>query len=265
MLFYLGFFIFLARDVPVVRQVWCLAADIIRPGITDRIPRCPHDLPTTAYRKVSVRGFVILIHPQFQDEVEVNEAIQDLQQTLDKVVENLSPEHLAVLQKVMIWLELPPKVVSATPDSDPAGVQVGVYYHYPAATLVNMGMNPDKTGGIGILDLSAFIQDSPGQQLRIVLHELAHAYQNRKLGTDYPSIDSAYRQAVKNKLYKSVKHSSGYVGEAYALRNQLEYFAELTVAYFGRGEYYPFTRSDLAKYDPVGYRLMQEIWGKIKE
>ena len=79
------------------------------------------------------------------------------------------------------------------------------------------------------------------------------------------TIDSAYRQAVENKLYKPVKYSDGYVGEAYALRNQLEYFAELSVAYFEKGEYYPFTRSDLAKYAPNDYRRMEEVWGRIKE
>ena len=36
---------------------------------------------------------------------------------------------------------------------------------------------------------------------------------------------------------------------------------ELTEAYFGKNDYYPFTRDELEEFDPKGFELMQEAWG----
>ena len=59
-----------------------------------------------------------------------------------------------------------------------------------------------------------------------------------------------------------LKTSAGLKGFAgYALTNAKEYFAELSEAYFGRNDFYPFTRKELEKHDPAGYRLMRETWG----
>ena len=48
---------------------------------------------------------------------------------------------------------------------------------------------------------------------------------------------------------------------AYALNNEREYFAELTEAFFGRNDYYPFVATDLAEYDPQGYAVLRQVWG----
>jgi len=49
------------------------------------------------------------------------------------------------------------------------------------------------------------------------------------------------------------------------LTNKKEYFSELTEAYFGRNDFYPFSRSDLKEYDPVGYQMMVDCWGLPEE
>jgi dipeptidyl-peptidase-4 len=41
-----------------------------------------------------------------------------------------------------------------------------------------------------------------------------------------------------------------------------EYFAELTEAYFGRNDFYPFDRADLERHDPAGYKALDDIWRK---
>lgn len=48
--------------------------------------------------------------------------------------------------------------------------------------------------------------------------------------------------------------------KAYALTNELEYFAELSEAYLGRNDFYPYNRKQLEKYDSVGYGVMKTIW-----
>jgi hypothetical protein len=63
-------------------------------------------------------------------------------------------------------------------------------------------------------------------------------------------------------LYRDVKDVNGdRIETAYAAHNALEYFAELSCAYFLRGEYAPFERPALQTYDPEGYALIETLWG----
>ncbi|MDA0685128.1 MAG: T9SS type A sorting domain-containing protein, partial [Bacteroidetes bacterium] len=39
-----------------------------------------------------------------------------------------------------------------------------------------------------------------------------------------------------------------------------EYLAEISEAFFGRNDYYPFTRSDLVSHDPKGYALLMDLF-----
>ncbi len=48
--------------------------------------------------------------------------------------------------------------------------------------------------------------------------------------------------------------------KAYALTNELEYFAELSEAYLGKNDFYPYNRKQLEQYDPDGYAIMKNIW-----
>jgi dipeptidyl-peptidase-4 len=52
----------------------------------------------------------------------------------------------------------------------------------------------------------------------------------------------------------------GPVGRAYALNNYLEFFAELTEAYFVRNDFFPFTRKQLKVHDPAMDRLLEKLW-----
>ncbi len=97
------------------------------------------------------------------------------------------------------------------------------------------------------------------------MHEMAHAYQFGVLGEDHPAAQKAYRKAMDKKLYQSVAHVHGGTRKAYAATNDKEYFAELTEAYFGKNDFFPFTREDLKKYDPAGYKLMQDVWGPPRD
>ena len=49
---------------------------------------------------------------------------------------------------------------------------------------------------------------------------------------------------------------------AYALTNAKEYFAELTEAYYGFNDFYPFNREQLQAFDPAGYALVEQAWGE---
>ena len=98
----------------------------------------------------------------------------------------------------------------------------------------------------------------------MVMHELAHAYHDRVLGFGYGPITSAYNNAMANSLYDLVSYHSGngnyFDQEAYATTNHIEYFAELTEAYLGENDYFPFIEEEIEPHDALGYNVVQSVW-----
>lgn len=105
----------------------------------------------------------------------------------------------------------------------------------------------------------------------VLLHELAHAYHNTFIGYNNKEVIKAYENAKNTGLYQNVKTIYGNtVKEAYALENHIEYFAEVSEAYFSKNtgkfknDYYPFTRFDLKSYDKEGYNMIVHMWNLKK-
>ena len=51
--------------------------------------------------------------------------------------------------------------------------------------------------------------------------------------------------------------------EHYGLTNQMEFFSEMTEAYFGSNDFFPFVAGELKQTEPTVYALLEEIWGAI--
>jgi hypothetical protein len=98
---------------------------------------------------------------------------------------------------------------------------------------------------------------------KALTHEVAHAWHLINWPERYEPIYTAYVNAKTRGLYRNVTDYKGKViREAYAVRsNQLEYFAELSAMYFVGGNYYPFDRAGIAKYDAAGERMVRTLWG----
>ena len=98
-----------------------------------------------------------------------------------------------------------------------------------------------------------------------VLHELAHAYHHRVLGHDHPGIKAAYESAKAGGTYDRVERQDANgrksLDRAYALTNPQEYFAETTEAFFGRNDFFPYTRDQLLQHDPSVCALLASVWG----
>jgi hypothetical protein len=209
--------------------------------------------PTSLYQRESVQGFTILIHPEvLRHEKEAAEMQKELESQLSKIVRVMPAKPLSALQKVWIWVEWEKKKNGAAE------------FHPSAEWLKEHGYNPEKAGHIELSNTHHFVQWSRAAQPWMLLHEMAHAYHHLVLGENHEGIEAAYKHAVVEKLYESVAYYDGGKQKAYALTNAKEYFAELSEAYFGRNDFFPFTRDELKKYDPQGFRLMEEIWGKLK-
>jgi hypothetical protein len=137
-------------------------------------------------------------------------------------------------------------------------------YHPSKDWLVDNGYIPEKEKSIEISNIKNFLDWTKLNQPFMVLHELAHAYHHRVLDFDYQPIIDAFEHAMNHSIYDSVSFHSGdgdyTLKESYATSNKMEYFAELTEAYLGQNDYFPFNREDLKRHDPKAYKLLTQIW-----
>lgn len=142
----------------------------------------------------------------------------------------------------------------------------GAMYHPSKNWLIEHGYIEEKEKSVEITNMTNFISWTNLNQPHILTHELAHGYMDKFLSEgEKAEVQRAYENAREKWLYKSVEYTPGgnmvkVRKEAYALTNELEYFAELSEAYLGRNDFYPYVRKDLEKYDPKGYELMKNTW-----
>jgi hypothetical protein len=207
--------------------------------------------PTANYTKREVQGFTVLVHPEVEKHPdEAKAAFEELEKQLKNVCAVVPEKPLAALKKVKFWVEWQAKKNGAAE------------FHTSKGWLKDNGYNPEKVGGVEINNLKNFVAWSQRAQPWMVLHELAHSYHFLTLGEEYEPLRAAYKQAMERKLYESVEYYDGTKKKAYATTDAAEYFAELSEAYFGKNDFFPFTRAELEKHDPVGFALMKKAWGE---
>jgi hypothetical protein len=205
--------------------------------------------PTDKYEKREVRGWTVLVHPDvLAQRKDADAAFDELDAQLKKITEAVPEKPLANLKKVRIWVEWEAKKGGAAE------------FHPSAGWLKDNSYNPDKVRNVEINNARNFVKWSRQDQPWMVMHELAHSYHFTVLGERYEPLVAAYKQAKDRKLYDAVERVGGRKQKAYAITNPAEYFAELTEAYFGKNDFFPFTRDELKKHDPAGFELMQKAW-----
>jgi hypothetical protein len=194
-------------------------------------------------------GFKIFFDPAKREESETKEAIRILSAKFEEISRIVNPKQLQSLRRVPVWIEFLKKNDGA------------MWYHPNRDWLISNGYSEELTKSVEIKNLRNFL-DWQGDQPYMVLHELAHGYQDQFMPHLRQKLESAFKNAVASGKYESVGYINGGKLKAYALTTIEEYFAELTEAYFGKNDYYPFTKNDLREFDPEGYKLMQEAWDR---
>ncbi len=221
-------------------------------AVTATQPARVHALTDTDpdYAEAVLHGWRVMVSKQLlaQDSALAMRVLNLLDAQLDQIQARVPMKAVIELQAAPIWLEL------QTP-----GFR-GAQYHWSADWLRNNGYDPRKARSVEISSAQDYLEWSQLQP-SIILHELAHAYHDRVLGKDHPELLSAFNSAGNHGLYESVASAQGSAGRAYALNNYLEFFAELSEAYFARNDFYPFTRDELHQYDPTGYAMIESVWG----
>jgi hypothetical protein len=154
------------------------------------------------------------------------------------------------LQQVLLWLDRT------------HGKLRSAQYHPSAAWLKANDYDEALAKVVHIPDASEFASVSHQRvQPWSVLHELAHAYHDQVLGFDHAEIRTAWERFRDSGKYKDVLHINGKHVTHYALMNQKEFFAEMTEAFFGTNDFFPFNRAELQHEEPELYTLLCKLWG----
>lgn len=235
----------------VWKWLWVIAwvLGIVSMGAAESAARNRPFVATSNYTPTNVAGWTVRVNRELlssQRELGSN-ALAVLEVHLRGITNVVPPRACAALQRVPLWL----------------GVNDGhaecAEYHPSKDWLAKNGYNPHKAKCVEIGNARLFIDWSPKQPM-MVLHELAHAYHDQVLGFENPRIRAAYERARASGRYDAVPRNNGRTERAYALADDHEYFAEVSEAFFGTNDYFPFTRDELKRHDPEVFEILQEVW-----
>lgn len=204
--------------------------------------------PTSAYRKLKLIGFTVLVSPDAVKLPETEPALALLEAKLRDIEAMIPKKPLGVLHKIKIFVE------ANNPDFPCA------CYHPAPEWLKAKGYNLDKENSIEISTPKNFVDWIGKNQPLMVLHELAHGYHDLAFTYDDPYILSVFKNAKVSKAYELVDYNMGGKRRHYGLNDQMEYFAEATEAYFNGNDFFPFTREQLRQFDPSAYDMVQKLW-----
>jgi len=232
-----------------------LAAALPLPALGDeRKASTPYD-PTSAYSEEFSEGWLIRVNKALEakEHKELRaKAMKLLGDHLYQITRVVPAEALGKLRKIPIWVEL-------NHPKHPC-----MCYHPDSGWLKANGMNPDKAKCVELSNCKNFLEWTR-QQPWMVFHELAHGYHDQALSFDHAGIKSCFDAAKDAKIYESVLHINGQKLKHYALTNPMEYFAEMSEAYFGTNDFFPFVKAELKEVDPRMYAMLEEVWGVTKK
>ncbi len=137
-------------------------------------------------------------------------------------------------------------------------------YHPDAGWLKGHGYSEQLAKCAHIPDAAVFLSPFENHRMPwVVLHELAHGFHDQTIGFDDPRVTAVWKKFCDSGKYQSVLTSPGHLREHYGLTNQKEFFAEMTEAYFGSNDFYPFVTGELKQAEPETFALLADIWGPL--
>jgi hypothetical protein len=209
--------------------------------------------PDGDYERRTVRSFPVYVAPEFGGHRAslLPQILEVLDASLGRIEETIPSTALRRMSKIPIWLE-------AEPDRSYVGRYILDLPKWPATRDISIAM-------AGSIQLAGFPASTTGDELKVLMHELAHAYHDLVLSEGNPQIRAAFERARASRRYDAVRHSSGRLERAYAMDSPMEFFAELSVAYFFTNDFFPFTRDELRTFDPESYRVIANAWERPYE
>ena len=180
-------------------------------------------------------------------------ALKLLASKLNDITYVVPQDKLAKLQTIPIVLDLTHGSLRA------------MQYHPSAEWLKSHGYSQDLARCVHICEAADFARARQvHEQPWAVLHELAHGYHDQVLGFDEPRILIAYGEFKKSRHGDAALLFNGQHTRHYGLTDPKEFFAEMTEAYFGMNDFFPFNRAELMTAEPQIHALMKTIWEEEK-
>lgn len=134
-------------------------------------------------------------------------------------------------------------------------------YHPSAEWLEAHGYSRELVHCVHVCEAADFARARQvHEQPWAILHELAHAYHDQVLSFEEPRIIAAYEAFKKSGHGDATLLFNGQRTRHYALTDHKEFFAEMTEAYFGMNDFFPFNRAELMTAEPQIHALMKTIW-----
>lgn len=239
-----------------VLRLYAIAVIAIIPSTGGAAAPAERDTPPKIERaETSIAGWRILTDRRLTagDHAALRENVERLlAANLNELVEIMPAETLAKLRTVAIVVDLD------------HGKLKSMQYHPSAGWLKANGYEAELEKKVHIPIAASYVDKHHRRvQPWCLLHELAHAYHDQVLSFENAEVLGAYDAAKQAGLYEQVMFIQGNNTKHYALTNHKEYFAELSEAYVGTNDFYPFVRGELKQYDPRAYAVMEKIWGKL--
>jgi len=206
----------------------------------------------SAHTAINLEGWTIRVDTrllQAPNEALGKRALRFLENKLADIKVVVPQGPLKKLQAVTIVLDLS------------HGKLTSMQYHPSAGWLKGHGYKADLEKCVHIpiaADLPT--RRNINEQPWVILHELAHAYHDQVLGFDEKRIREAYERYKTSGAGEKVLLYDGRRVRHYALTDPMEFFAEMTEAYFGVNDFFPFNRAEMKEWLPEIYALMKDIW-----
>jgi hypothetical protein len=219
-------------------------------------PAAAPDLPKPAsHTNRTLEGWTIRVDDRLlapTNEIILARAWKFLDAKLSDIKVVAAPEIVARLQTVPIVLDLT------------HGKLQTMQYHPSAVWLEAHGYATNLAKCLHIPQIADLVTPrNVREQPWVILHELAHAYHDQVLGFDEPRILKAYADYQRSGHGEHILRHDGARVRHYALTDHKEFFAEMTEAYFGLNDFFPFNRAELLTAEPEIFQLMQAIWGPV--
>jgi len=212
--------------------------------------------PPRDYVLTNAQGWTVWVEQELWMEhpVLASNALARLDRKLDEVCAALPGHAQALLYRLNIFLML-------GEESRAGGRNNGAEYFTRRAPKSSPWLDPRMGRSLVIYSARNFVWLSEFWSRKLLVHEFAHTWHLEQWSETQDDIWNAYQAAMAKQLYRQVKDEHRKtLASGYAAANQLEYFAELSCAYFVGCDYQPFGRAELKAYDPEGYGMIEKMW-----
>jgi len=205
----------------------------------------PAILTSAEYVTREIEGFTVEVAAELIDKKARGDALcQLLWHKLHLVTRYVPEASLEKLREIPIRLEAEPDVP-----------------FFPYVAYETASDSENEKGIVRIIDPTSFERWQAIQPCEL-LKQFARAYYACHLtDADRERIGKSLHTAAESEKYDKVLRFDGQKVRHPALADPASYFAELTVAYYGVSDHFPFLQFETRRHDEAACRLLSDLWG----